>query len=187
MGLVRRKLLLAVVAAGVVAVWASPASALPPKAFPLPGWWKMPAPAIIHSDPNLLVGWQYGYVYPYRSGDQVPVHWEVPVEYQAVGNQAVVVTCGPNYSGGLQIPPYTEIMRGTGNSGLVAQDSSLCTRHPDFVTTLQPGQKLETWAVFHNVPWLGGEVAIDAGYLGRSPFGNVFFTQFAFTLPPEQP
>jgi hypothetical protein len=136
----------------------------------------MPAPLPIYNDGVYSVAWQYGYVYPYSG---VPLYWYAQFEYQAVGTQNVTISC--------QNPVRAvELMRGTGNSGSVQSQETDCTRDPNFATTLAPGGKYEGYAIFHNVPWTGAEVAMDLGVLGQSPYGNQWGAQFDYA-PPTPP
>jgi hypothetical protein len=70
-------------------------------------------------------------------------------------------------AGEQNLPPATEYMRGTPNSGTVTAEETLCDRTRDLDITLKPGESFYDWVIFHNVPCKGGTV-----YLQWDPYGS---------------
>lgn len=119
-----------------------------------PGWYKNSGPAIIHEDSELRITWENSYVYPYPGRDTL--YWYTEVVYLYKGTQTFDISCV-----GEGFEPVGEHMRGTPNSGFVAAEETLCSRNRQFTVTLKPGEVFIDWVIFHNVPWIGGEVRLQ--------------------------
>ena len=79
-------------------------------------------------------------------------------------------------------------MRGTENSGSVPAEETFCTRNPNFSGSIKPGEVFYDWAIFHNVPWPGGEVTLEWGPFPFSPsWVDPWHTHFSAPPPAECP
>jgi hypothetical protein len=119
-----------------------------------PGWYRNSGPAIIHEDSELKITWENSYVYPYPGRDAL--YWYAQVVYLYKGSATFDIRCVPE---GFQ--PVGEHMRGTPHSGFVAAEETFCSRNRDSTITLKPGEAFYDWVIFHNVPWIGGQVLLE--------------------------
>lgn len=165
----------------------SPKAPAPAASSLSPGWYKNSAgQALIYEDTFGKVSWGNSYVYKYPGTS--PLYWYVQVVYTNKTSGDLLLYCvdpDPKH--------IKENMRGTPNSGIVAAEEWTCSRNPNFSTTIGPGGFAVTWAIFHNVPWPGGEVSLEWGpfqgtnITGSSPWVNPWSTSFSASPPAECP
>jgi hypothetical protein len=150
--------------------------------FPSTGWWAPSHAAPIGdaaANGGLTITWTASYVYPY-SGQ--PGAWYVDLVYRNGASQPLGFDCAG------QTDPSSTVERiaGTGG-GVVAASATLCSRHPDFRTTVGPGGSFDGWAIFSVVPRIGSRVSIQLGASGSSSYVDPFARSFSATPPGEQP
>jgi len=133
-----------------------------------PGWYSNSGaggdPSVIYEDSTrgFRVVWENSYIYQYP-GDSA-LYWYVQVKYINFGNQTLPISC----DGWADPSLVKEHMRGTANAGYVPASETFCSRNPNFTGSLEPGGVAYDWAIFHNVPWPGGEVSLEWGTDGFS-------------------
>jgi hypothetical protein len=133
--------------------------------------WYVNFPVKIYGKDGLLIMWTKTYVYPYSSG--VPLYWYVGVEYYNSGDTIIYLSCPAGSAAGNDgIGEY--MTGGDGNDGYVAAYQSTCSADPNWVASLGPGRSVETYAIFHNVPWPGTAVSIGWGQFGQSDYIHPF-------------
>jgi hypothetical protein len=139
------------------------------------------SPIIYEDNSGLRIVWGNSYVYPYPGN--VPLYWYAEVVYFNIGNQTLNLTC----SGHTDPSMVKEHMRGTANSGYVPADETFCSRNPSFTGSLKPGDTHYSWAIFHNVPWRGGEVSLEWNSFGFSPWVDPWYSSYSpKALPPAE-
>jgi hypothetical protein len=149
-----------------------------------PGWYENSGSAVIFEDASLKISWENSYVYPYSA--DAPLYWYAQVVYRNVGNQPTDIVCSAGF---IDISPPREYMRGTANAGTVLAQQWFCEhQYTGYTITLAPGESLSQWAIFHNVPWPGGEVRLEWPPYGFSPWINPWQSPSENHLaPPECP
>jgi hypothetical protein len=97
-----------------------------------------------------------------------------------MSNQTLPVSCV-----GRTTPSFAkEHMRGTANSGYVVAEETFCSRNPNFTASLGPGGTHTEWAIFHNVPWQGGEVSLEWMPYGFSEWVDSWYSPYPSATPP---
>jgi hypothetical protein len=160
-------------------------SSLPPgPAFLPPGWYRNSKPPIIYEDRSgLRIVWGNSYVYQYPGKD--PLYWYAQVIYLNTGNQNLTINC----VGRTEPSLAKEHMQGTANAGYVPASETFCSRNPNYTGTIEPGGSHYSWAIFHNVPWRGGEVSLEWGlhWYGVSPWVDPWNDPYPpVVLPPAE-
>lgn len=118
---------------------------------------------VFYSDgTGLQLSWATSDVYAYSN---VPTTWRVDIYYRNVGTQNIYLTC----VGWSDPTLVSEMMAGTGDSGLVYASQTFCSANPNWSMTLVPGALFSSNATFYNVPWAGGTVYITWGNYGQTP------------------
>jgi len=126
-----------------------------------------------YPDPNALISsdysgfkliWSSASVQAYSSG--VPLYWTVGVTYQNIESAPLSLRCqGPV----TDLSSVQEHMSGgDGDDGSVSAYSTTCSQDPSWGGEVPPGDTVEVYATFHNVPWPGAAVAIQWGDVGTS-------------------
>lgn len=125
----------------------------------------------ISDDGGLQVSWIASQVLPWEGG--IPTRWQVNVIYNNTSDQVVYLNCDGWDTGKVR----ENIFRQGHSIGYVKAEHDLCSDHPDWNANLSPDHRLFlSWAVFHNVPRIGDQVALQWGDYGTSakldPFGH---------------
>lgn len=160
-------------------------SAQHPPLPPAPGWHHNGAgtilgvSAVLYQDSaGLRITWQNSYIYQHPGQD--PLYWYTEVIYFNMSNQTLPVSCV-----GRTTPSFAkEHMRGTANSGYVVAEETFCSRNPNFTASLGPGGTHTEWAIFHNVPWQGGEVSLEWMPYGFSEWVDSWYSPYPSATPP---
>jgi serine/threonine-protein kinase len=121
--------------------------------------------ALINSDyGGFKLVWSSTSVQSYSSGE--PLYWTVGVTYQNVESSTLSLQCqGPV----TDLSSVQEHMSGgDGDDGTVSASSTTCSQDPAWSAEVPPGDTVEVYATFHNVPWPGVAVAIQWGDVGTS-------------------
>jgi hypothetical protein len=162
----------------------SPGSSLAQPPPPSPGWYENGDSEVIFQDTSLKITWENSYFYPYPA--DAPLYWYAQVIYRNVGSQPIDIVCSAGY---IDISPPREYMRGTANASTVLAQQWFCEhQYLGYAVTLAPGESLTQWAIFHNVPWPGGEVRLEWPPYGFSPWINPWQSPSENRLaPPECP
>jgi hypothetical protein len=158
----------------------APALAPPSDQPPAPGWYRNSGPGTFYEDGSWRIVWKRSYVYPYL-GD-VPLYWYAQVKYLNIGSQTLSISC----SGGTDLPPVREHMRGIVNGSVDAAET-FCDRNPGWTGSVNPGEAYYDWAIFHNVPSPGVEVSLEWQPYGFSAWVNPWFSHFSAPPPAECP
>jgi hypothetical protein len=134
---------------------------------PTPGWYTNSGRALIYEDSKLKIEWQSSYIYQHPGTDNL--YWYAQVIYTNKDNKILKVDCtAPN-----EFPPAREhITRGGTYLGFVDASETFCSRSPAKTVYLEPGQTLNDWAIFHNVPWIGDQVRLQWDPYPFSPWIN---------------
>jgi hypothetical protein len=144
------------------------------------GWYRTSGPVIMVQDSSGgVIEWMHSYIYPYPGND--PLYWYAQVRYLNPGNQPLPITCAGRTDPSLA----KEHMRGTPNAGPVAAEDTFCSRNPNFTGALAPGGAHYEWAIFHHVPWEGGEVVLEWGPFGVSSWVDPWYSPFSAPPPPD--
>lgn len=150
-----------------------------------PGWYRNSGAGgsyLIYDDTRLRIMWQNSYVYKYPGNS--PLYWYAQVIYSNLSSEPLPLTCAGRTNPSL----VKEHMRGTANAGFVAAEETFCSRNPSFTTSLKPGETHYEWAIFHNVPWKGGEVSLEWMPYGFSAtWVNPWHSPFSDPPPVECP
>ena len=158
---------------------------------PSPGWYKNSAPAVLYEGPHmnsiLRAVWENSYIYPHPGTDNL--YWYAQVAYQNIGSQSVYAICP-----GATAPSLAkEHIRGTegipvDGDGVVAAEETFCSRYPNYIASLPPGETFYYWAIFHNVP-PDGEVSLELSHdpPTRSAWLKPWYTPFSAPPPPVCP
>ena len=160
----------------------------PPPAPPHlePGWYHNGAPGAIcenNCPPDNLNGlridWENSYVYQHPVGSD-PLYWYAQVVYRNIGSNTLTLHCR-----GGDPTQAKEHMSGTLNSGSVPAEETYCSRNPNLTFSIEPGGAYNGWAIFHNVPWKGGEVSLEWGDKGSSPWVDPWQSPYSLgEIPP---
>jgi hypothetical protein len=102
------------------------------------------------------------------------------VVYFNMGIQTLPVSC----VGRTNPSRAMEHLRGTVNAGSVAAAETFCSRNPNFTASLGPGGTHTEWAIFHDVPWPGGEVSLEWMPYGFSEWGDAWYAPYPSAPPP---
>lgn len=114
----------------------------------------------IHYDDGLRIAWRRSNVYQPPPGE-VPQWLRVNVEYRNEGDTILYFTCKGVEDSKLAKEHF---VRNGKYIGYVAADRTrCCSQYPDDNFTLGPGRSFTSWAVFHNVPWVGDRIYIEWG------------------------
>ncbi|WP_060905370.1 hypothetical protein [Streptomyces scabiei] len=138
--------------------------------FPEAGRYKTQGgPTTLYDDGDVLVAWDTSRVFKWEGG--IPTRWQVNVTYFNRSDESVNLTCG-----GWDTDQVRETIYREGKSiGYVSAERDLCSENPDWNKDLGPNETVKSWAIFHNVPWLGDRVELQWGDVGTSqqlnPFG----------------
>ena len=120
-----------------------------------------PGPPVIYNDSqlNFNVTWQHSVVEKPPPG-QVPQWFKVLVAYINHSSSTIQFTCS-----GVSDPQLDKewFYRNGKVIGYVPASSTTCSNNPGLTFNLGPGQAIELYAVFHNVPWKGDRIAINWG------------------------
>jgi hypothetical protein len=175
----------------VLLVLQTPFEATGSEPQPSPGWYSNGGFGTICQNCGGLVGhktiWQNSYIYPHPGNDNL--YWYAELIHINTSSQPITITCVGSNQSDPQI--IKEHIRGTegippDGNGYVSSDEHTCSRNPNLTVTLQPGQYDNGWAIFHNVP-PGGEVSIEQGDFGSSPWINPWYSSFSAPPPDECP
>ena len=147
-----------------------------------PGWYSNGTSALICEDcagSTLQITWQNSYVCKYPGTD--PLYWYAQIMYLNTGSKTLNITCDKNPDPSA----VRENMSGTRNSGYVTAEETFCSRNPGRIVSLEPGEALDNWAIFHNVPWKGGQVSLADDYYGSSTWVDPWASPYpAGEIPP---
>lgn len=141
-----------------------------------------PGPPVIYEDSqlNFNVTWQHSVVETPPPG-QVPQWFKVLVAYINHSNSTIHFTCS-----GVTDPQLDKewFYRNGKVIGYVPASSTTCSNNPGLTFDLGPGQAIELYAVFHNVPWKGDGISINWGTVNpqsnpRSAFVNPYARRIA--------
>jgi hypothetical protein len=123
--------------------------------------------------PNALINGDYGgfqvvwtesVVQQYTSG--VPLYWTAYVTYTNTESATLSLSCQGDVA---DLSSVQESMSGgDGDDGYVAASSTTCSEDPSWTEDVSPGDAVEVFATFHNVPWPGSAVALHWGDAGTS-------------------
>jgi hypothetical protein len=148
------------------------------------GWYSNNAAggmAIIYEDSSTRIAWGNSYVYQYPGAD--PLYWYAQIIYTNITSPArpLSISCI-----GVSDPSLVrENMRGTPNSGMVAAEETFCSRNPNFTGSIGPEGFFAGWAIFHEVPWTGGEVSLELGpFVG--PWVDPWYQSLSNVPPPAE-
>lgn len=78
---------------------------------------------------------------------------------------------------------FKEHMVGTANTASIAAEETFCSRNPNFTGSIKPGAAHFNWAIFHNVPWKGGQVSLEWGGYGRSRWVDPWHSAYPSDVP----
>jgi eukaryotic-like serine/threonine-protein kinase len=122
--------------------------------------------ALINSDfGGFQLTWTESVVQQYSSGE--PLYWTAYVTYTNTGSSTLSLSCQGNVA---DLSSVQESMSGgDGDDGNVAASSTTCTDDPSWTEDVSPGDSVQVYATFHNVPWPGSAVALQWGDAGTSP------------------
>ena len=151
---------------------------------PTPGWYRNSGPSIIYEDNSLglRIVWEKSYIYQHPGTDNL--YWYARVAFINEGSKPLSLNC-VGHTNQLAIKEH---IRGTegippNGDGYVAAEETFCSRNPNFTGSLNPGDAIYDWAMFHNVP-PGGEVRLEWGQYGFSAWVDPWYSPYSPDTPP---